>query len=180
MKKSILDDFTIDDWSSEVKNVTGIGVSDDDMYPLSSYHPINKEQSEIIKNYYYVLKKSIITIDDYRSQLDKIIDRLLNKSNSSYTFNEKYPTFNHFAQAVANQSTFVSDSSELYPNIEYHPISQEQLEMIQTEYLSKSKKDFPYLDSDLTSFASNIILLSDTPLNLLPTLVNNGQELVVS
>jgi len=180
MQKAITNNYTIEDWIIEIKNLIGLGVSDDDMYPLSTYSPINSAQIEIIKNYYFTSHTSIFSIEDFHQKIQQILNRINSVSNQPYSFNEKYPEFEYFEQAVCNRSQFANDNVELYPNIEYHPMSNEQSELIKDEYDKQSKLNRPYLDSDLTSFAANIVLLSDTPLDILPAMRNTGTELVIS
>lgn len=174
MTVSTLNSFTLNEWVFEIKNLLGIGVSDDDMYPLSTYHPINKEQVEIIKNYFYLYHDKS---SEYESLVEKISNRLFTKNIQYFTFNDIYPKLEYFQQAIANASSFIDANLEVYPGIVYHPISNEQHQRIIDEFNEQSVKNPIYTSSDMKNFASNIVLMTDTPLNVLPSINFDGTDI---
>lgn len=180
MVTTLVNSLTLNEWLFELKNEIGIGVSDDDTYPLSTYHPINKEQAEIIKNYFYLYHNKISDINFYNDVLFKVQKRLNSTKDSLYTFNERYPSLEYFEQAVANTSSFIDTDLELYPNVVYHPISEDQKLYIINEFKKQSSRNQVYLESDLTSFSSNVVLLSDTPLDILPKIMYDGTNIEYS
>lgn len=113
---SFASDYTTDQWEFEIRNDFGIGVSDDDEYPLSTYYPINKAQEDIILNYYYLYHEKyhekLATIEDYKAMEIPLFKELA-AHNDTFSFNERYFDFYYFQQAVMNQAHITNRTSEL-------------------------------------------------------------------
>lgn len=173
--------FTKEQWDFEIRNLLGIGVSDNDAYPLTTYHPINKEQHEIINNYFMLYQNKLSSFDELFSKLEKINNSVMTPETRKYTFNEWFPSYPYFKQAVSNISSFIDlNDTEVYPGITYHPALDSQLDLIKSTYDSLSQLDKLYTSNDITSFASNVVLLCDTPLDQLYNISSDGNQLTIS
>lgn len=179
MKAKFMSYTTPDQWEFELRNDFGIGVSDDDEYMLSTYHPINKAQKDVIYDYYLMYHNRLDDIMAYQAMKKELYPKLI-ALNDTFTFNERFPDDDYFQQAVFNQAHLTQYGYELYPGIGYHPSTEDQEDAIQAEYDYRASKNDIYTDEDLNKFVQFIYTLGNVPQERDVTITNIGDDLEIS